>query len=85
MSLLKDIEPIKTVDYLKDKFQNYYKDAVITLPPRFTSREWGFLDWNGRGMRRHVKFTSTNEVKNYLRKNNPVSYTHLTLPTNREV
>ena len=76
MSLLKDIEPIKTVDYLKDRFQNYYKDAVITLPPRFTSREWGFLDWNGRGMRRHVKFTSTNEVKNYLRKNNPAHCYH---------
>ena len=43
MSLLKDIEPIKTKDYLKDKFQEYYKNADITLPPRFTSREWGFL------------------------------------------
>jgi len=76
MSLLKDIEPIKTVDYLKERFQNYYKDAVITLPPRFTSREWGFLDWNGRGMRRHVKFTSSNEVKNYLQKNNPAHCYH---------
>ncbi len=76
MSLLKDIEPIKTVDYLKERFQNYYKDATIILPPRFTSREWGFLDWNGRGMRRHVKFTSSNEVKNYLQKNNPAHCYH---------
>ena len=43
MSLLKDIEPIKTKDFLKEKFKDYYKDAEITLPPRFTSREWGFL------------------------------------------
>ena len=70
MSLLKDIEPIKTRDYLKTKFQEYYQEAEITLPPRFTSREWGFLDWNGRGMRRHVKFNSFNEVKKYLQKNN---------------
>ena len=47
MSLLKDIEPIKTKDYLRTKFQEYYQTAEITLPPRFTSREWGFLDWNG--------------------------------------
>ena len=65
MSLLKDIEPIKTRDYLKTKFQEYYQEAEITLPPRFTSREWGFLDWDGRAMRRHVKFTSLNEVKKY--------------------
>ena len=76
MSLLKDIEPIKTIDYLKTKFQEYYQSAEITLPPRFTSREWGFLDWNGRGMRRHVKFTSLNEVKNYLQKNNPAHCYH---------
>jgi len=76
MSLLKDIEPIKTKDYLKDKFQEYYQNAEITLPPRFTSREWGFLDWNGRGMRRHVKFNSINDVKTYLQQNSPAHCYH---------
>ena len=76
MSLLKDIEPIKTKDYLRTKFQEYYQTAEITLPPRFTSREWGFLDWNGRGMRRHVKFNSFNEVKKYLQKNTPAHCYH---------
>ena len=56
MSLLKDIEPIKTRDYLKTKFQEYYQSAEITLPPRFTSREWGFLNWNGGIMNRHINF-----------------------------
>ena len=76
MSLLKDIEPIKTKDYLRTKFQEYYQEAEITLPPRFTSREWGFLDWNGRGMRRHVKFNSINEVSKYLQKNSPAHCYH---------
>ena len=76
MSLLKDIEPIKTKDYLRTKFQDYYQTAEITLPPRFTSREWGFLDWNGRGMRRHVKFNSINEVSKYLQKNSPAHCYH---------
>ena len=66
MSLLKDIEPIKTKDFLKERFKDYYKDAEITLPPRFTSREWGFLTWNGRGMIRHLKFGSSKEIGIYL-------------------
>ena len=76
MSLLKDIEPIKTKDFLHGKFKEYYTKAKITLPPRFTAREWGFLDWNGRGMRRHVKFNSINDVKTYLQKNSPAHCYH---------
>ena len=62
MSLLKDIEPIKTRDFLKEKFKEYYKNADILLPPRFSSREWGFLSWGGGIMNRHVKFTTQKEV-----------------------
>ena len=47
MSLLQEIEPIKTRDFLQDKFREYYATAEITLPPRFTAREWGFLNWGG--------------------------------------
>jgi len=66
MSFLKDIEPIKTRDFLKEKFKEYYRSADITLPPRFTAREWGFLSWEGGIMNRHQKFRSINEVKKYL-------------------
>ena len=45
MSLLRDIEPIKTKEFLHEKFKDYYKDAKVELPPRFTSRVWGFLYW----------------------------------------
>jgi len=76
MSLLKDIEPIKTKDFLKEKFKDYYKNAEITLPPRFTAREWGFLDWNGRGMIRHLKFGSPNEIDKYLGRKAPAHCYH---------
>ena len=76
MSLLKDIEPIKTKDYLKDKFQEYYKNADITLPPRFTSREWGFLRWKGGIMNRHVNFRTMKEVKSYLARIAPAHCYH---------
>ena len=76
MSLLKDIEPIKTRDYLKTKFQEYYQNAEITLPPRFTSREWGFLNWKGGIMNRHVNFRSIKEVNDYLARVAPAHCYH---------
>ena len=76
MSLLREIEPIKTRDYLKEKFRTYYKNAEITLPPRFSSREWGFLNWGGRGMNRHINFRTQKEIKNYLSKNAPAHSYH---------
>ena len=76
MSLLKDIEPIKTNDFLHNKFKEYYKRAKITLPPRFTSREWGFLNWKGGIMNRHVEFSGIKEVKNYLSKIAPAHCYH---------
>ena len=76
MSLLKDIEPIKTKDYLKNKFQEYYQNAEITLPPRFTSREWGFLSWKGGIMNRHVNFRTVKEVKAYLARIAPAHCYH---------
>ena len=76
MSLLKDIEPIKTKDYLRYKFQEYYKNANITLPPRFTSREWGFLSWKGGIMNRHVNFRTIKEVKAYLARIAPAHCYH---------
>jgi len=76
MSFLKDIEPIKTRDFLKEKFQEYYRSADITLPPRFTAREWGFLSWEGGIMNRHQQFRSVNEVKKYLIKAAPAHSYH---------
>ena len=76
MSLLKDIEPIKTKDFLKEKFKDYYKSADILLPPRFSSREWGFLNWGGGIMNRHVKFTTQKEVLDYLSRVAPAHSYH---------
>ena len=68
MSILKEIEPLKTRDFLKEKFADYYSSANIIFPPKFTSREWGFLQWEGGGMYRHISFRSVTEAKQYLEK-----------------
>ena len=76
MSLLKEIEPIKTKDFLQEKFREYYRSADLTLPPRFTAREWGFLNWGGGVMNRHVRFSTINEIKAYLEKTAPAHSYH---------
>ena len=76
MNLLKEIEPIKTKDFLHEKFREYYSSADIILPPRFTTREWGFLSWGGGVMNRHVKFGSKGEIKKYLKKIAPAHSYH---------
>ena len=76
MNLLQEIEPIKTRDFLQDKFREYYNSAKITLPPRFTAREWGFLNWGGGIMNRHVRFGTTTEINNYLKKIAPAHSYH---------
>ena len=76
MNLLKEIEPIKTKDFLQEKFRKYYNSAKITLPPRFTTREWGFLNWGGGVMNRHVKFGSMEDINNYLKRVAPAHSYH---------
>ena len=56
--------------YLVSAFQNYYSQADIRLPPEFTSREWGFIEFtSGQDtfMKRHRAFGSEGELHDYLR------------------
>jgi len=59
----------KTKQFLKSKFQDYYRTAQIHLPPEYTSREWGFIlfdDMPETVMRRHKAFGSRGELQDYL-------------------
>ena len=59
-----------TLEYLKQKFAEYYESATISVPPALIQREWGFALFSldeGMRMRRHMAFTSGDEVENYLR------------------
>ncbi|MGP8319913.1 MAG: DNA primase catalytic subunit PriS [Methanosarcinaceae archaeon] len=59
----------KTKQFLKSKFQDYYRTAGIHLPPDFTSREWGFILFDEMPefvMRRHKSFGSSGELHDYL-------------------
>lgn len=55
--------------YLVSAFQRYYTTADIRLPPDFTSREWGFIEFTSGQetfMKRHRAFGSEGELHDYL-------------------
>ena len=59
----------KTKQFLRLKFQEYYRTATIHLPPYYTSREWGFILFDEMPetvMRRHKAFGSQGELTDYL-------------------
>jgi len=59
-----------TYEYLKQRFSEYYKMAVLEIPPALEQREWGFIFFdivNDVRMRRHIAFGSKGEVGNYLK------------------
>ena len=60
------LEINKTNKFLKEKFRNYYDNVKLHTPPRFTSREWGFLGWSGKLMNRHQSFRSKTDLQQYL-------------------
>ncbi|WP_406670347.1 DNA primase catalytic subunit PriS [Methanolobus sp. ZRKC4] len=55
--------------FLVSAFQEYYSQAELRLPPEFTSREWGFLEFSTGDpfMRRHKEFGSKGELNDYLK------------------
>ncbi|HJJ29207.1 MAG TPA: DNA primase small subunit PriS [Methanocorpusculum sp.] len=63
-----------TVEYLKKRFYSYYTGEIPTagavyVPDSLPEREWGFLYFSEdkkSGMRRHVAFSSRDEVDAYL-------------------
>ncbi|SDF68449.1 DNA primase small subunit [Methanolobus vulcani] len=60
----------RTRQFVVSAFQNYYSTADIKLPPEFTSREWGFIEFTSRQdtfMKRHRAFGSEGELHDYLR------------------
>ena len=56
----------ESIDFIKDKFREYYKTSEIELPDRFGRREFAFVFFGGRGMVRHLSFDRKKILKNFL-------------------
>ncbi|MDP8012075.1 MAG: DNA primase catalytic subunit PriS [Thermoplasmata archaeon] len=59
------------LQFVQKKFQEYYIKNKVILPPRFIQREYGFMFFEKEGMVRHLKFSSENEIMEFIRKNVP--------------
>ncbi|MDD2470853.1 MAG: DNA primase small subunit PriS [Methanocorpusculum sp.] len=64
-----------TLEFLRQRFSAYYNGDIpgagaVYSPESLTEREWGFLFFSTNqktGMRRHISFTSPEEVSAYLK------------------
>ena len=64
-----------TIEFLKQRFAEYYRYAYLFAPPSVEQREWGFIffdpDYPEIRMRRHIGFSGTDELFAYLKAMNP--------------
>jgi DNA primase small subunit len=60
-----------TTAFIRQRFIDYYKKAVLVAPPAIEQREWGFVLFNPGAsemrMRRHVGFSGRDEMFEYLK------------------
>jgi len=56
----------RSLEFLKNRFQDYYKKAKIDLPDRFGRREFAFVQFGGKGMMRHISFDKKKNLLTFL-------------------
>jgi len=57
---------VENIEFLKARFRDYYLKNEITLPPRFTRREYGFMFFDKNYMIRHKGFNTKQKLKKFL-------------------
>jgi DNA primase small subunit len=69
---MKDIHTSKeSLEFLKNRFKEYYEKNKIELPDRFGRREFAFVFFGGKGMFRHLSFDKKITFANFLKEKNP--------------
>ena len=61
----------KSLEFLKNRFKDYYDANKIELPDRFARREYAFVLFGGKGMYRHIGFDKKNVFSNFLKEKIP--------------
>jgi len=57
--------------FIMNMFSKHYREASLTMPERFSKREFGFMFFDRQGMTRHLGFPTRAVLKNYLVDNAP--------------
>ena len=69
----------RTNNYIKNKFEEYYRNSNLLMPHDFKRREWGFIHFKYLPkvvMQRHMDFSSEGEVVDYIRGTAPAHVYH---------
>ena len=61
----------KSLEFLKNRFQEYYRESKVELPDRFGRREFAFVFFGGRGMLRHLSFHHKKDFAEFLQERPP--------------
>jgi len=61
----------ESLEFLKNRFREYYESATIKLPNRFGRREFAFVFYGGKGMMRHLAFDKKNNYMRFLKERAP--------------
>jgi len=57
----------ESLEFLKNRFKEYYETIDIKLPDRFGRREFAFVLFGGKGMLRHLSFNRIINFKKFLK------------------
>jgi len=61
----------ESLEFLKNRFREYYATNKIELPDRFGRREFAFVFFGGKGMFRHLSFDKKKTFTNFLKEKTP--------------
>ena len=60
-----------TTEFVRQRFTDYYRKAMLVSPSSLAQREWGFVLFNPGAaemrMRRHIAFTDRGELFDYIK------------------
>lgn len=61
----------KSLEFVKNRFREYYEDNKVEMPDRFSRREYAFVYFFGKGMMRHISFNRKKNLFSFLEEKNP--------------
>jgi DNA primase small subunit len=66
----------RTFGFLTDSFGSYYDKRPVEEPPGFKNREWGFMFHGETFFRRHLGFSSPQQLHQYMVKPRPPAHVY---------
>ena len=67
-----------TTEFVRQRFTDYYRKALLVSPSSLAQREWGFVLFNPGAaemrMRRHIAFSERAESLRLHQKSRPLAY-----------